>query len=232
MGRFYVKMPPPMVITRHDELPLRYVLNVPSGRTNDKLPLVIMMHGRGADAYDLADIAPMLDSGSGYRFMFPNAPKPWEAYPGMTFGFTWFDGWPPQGGVFAESRKLILDFLEAVTQRYPTSEGKIIVSGFSQGALMALDTGFRTTQKLAGIVAMSGALHEGDLPDLDSHREIPVLLVHGTNDELIPVTAARRARRVLEDHGIVAEYHEFAMGHQVTEESMAVVANFIHRCLA
>jgi len=49
---------------------------------------------------------------------------------------------------------------------------------------------------------------------------------------MIPVHAARRARRILEQHGIRPEYHEFPMGHYVTPESMAVVKDFIKRCLA
>lgn len=220
-----------MTITTHDDLPLRYVMNVPSGPSNDKLPLVIMMHGRGADAYDLADIAPTLDGPGGYRFIFPNASKPWEAQPGMTFGFTWFDGWPPKGDSFHKSRRLVLEFLDAVVKRYPTPEGKLVISGFSQGALVALDVGFRTEHKVAGIVAMSGAIYEDDLPDLEKHRDRKVLIVHGTSDEVIPVNAARRTRRVLEDHGIDTEYYEFPMGHQVTEESMAVAGDFIRRCL-
>jgi phospholipase/carboxylesterase len=108
----------------------------------------------------------------------------------------------------------------------------LIISGFSQGALVALDVGFRTKQQVAAIVAMSGAIYEDELPDLDSNRDKRVLLVHGTNDEVIPVNAARRTRRVLEDHGIEPEYHEFPMGHQLTEESIAVVAEFISRSLA
>jgi phospholipase/carboxylesterase len=207
-------------------------MSVPSDRTEDKLPLIIMMHGRGADAHDLADVAPLLDGPGGYRFVFPNAPRPWEAQPGMTFGFTWFDGWPPRGESFRQSRRLVLAFLDAVVKRYPTPEGKLIISGFSQGALVALDVGFRTKQQVAAIVAMSGAIYEDELPDLDSNRDKRVLLVHGTNDEVIPVNAARRTRRVLEDHGIEPEYHEFPMGHQLTEESIAVVAEFISRSLA
>lgn len=221
-----------MPITTHDDLPLRYVMSVPSGRTDDKSPLIIMMHGRGADAYDLADIAPLLDGPGGYRFIFPNAPRPWEAQPGMTFGFTWFDGWPPRGESFHESRRLVLEFLDAVVNRYPIPADKLIISGFSQGALVALDVGFRTGQTVAGLVAMSGAIYENELPDLDSHRDMRVLIVHGTNDEVIPVNAARRTRRVLEDHGIELEYHEFPMGHQLIEESTAVVAEFISRSLA
>src|SRR5687767_136734 len=98
------------------DLPLRYVKV--GGPDSAEKPLVIVLHGRGADAHDLADVAGLLDNG--YRFLFPNAPRPWEAGPGMTFGFTWFDGWPPAGTTFADSRKLVLDFIDAAIQRYPT----------------------------------------------------------------------------------------------------------------
>ena len=205
---------------------LRFIESVPSGRS-DKLPLVVVLHGRGADANDLADLAPILDGPGGYRFVFANAPRPFEPYPGMTFGYSWFDGWPPTPDSVAESRQLLLEFLGEIAQRFPPRDGKIVLAGFSQGALMALDAGFRTPQPLAGIVAMSGGLYEEQLPDLDARKDQRVLIVHGTLDDMVPVVAARRARRVLEDHGIEPEYHEFPMGHHVTPESMEVVREFM-----
>jgi phospholipase/carboxylesterase len=214
-----------MTLSRRDDLSLPYVLNVPSGRADDvPMPLLVVLHGRGADANDLSDLAPMIDGPEGYRFVFANAPRPFEPYPGMTFGFTWFDGWPPTRESIAESRALLLEFLDEITERFPPKDGKLILAGFSQGGMMALDTGFRTGQTLSGIISMSGGLFEEDLPKLEPRR---VLLVHGTLDDMIPVVAARRARRVLEEHGIEPEYHEFPMGHHVTPESMAVVSEFI-----
>ena len=194
------------------------------------VPLVVLMHGRGADNRDLADLAPLIDDG--YRWVFPNAPKPFEPYPGMTFGYSWFDGWPPEGDSIFESRRLLLELLDDLVRRYPTPPGKVVISGFSQGGLMALDIGYRTEQPLAGIITMSGALYEAGMGDLDAHRDIPVLLIHGTSDDMIPVNAARRARRVLEEHGIEPEYHEFAMGHHVTDESLGEVRGFAAKALA
>ena len=218
-----------MATSRHSDLSLKYVLSVPSGRKDDaEIPLVIVMHGRGADANDLADIASALDV-DGIRFVFPNAPKPFEPYRGMAFGFTWFDGWPPTHDSIDDSRQLLLTFIDEVVDRYPTPRGKLVLAGFSQGALMAFDVGFRTKQSLAGIIAMSGALYEEELPNL---TKLPVLIVHGTDDEVIPVLGARRARRVLEDHGVAPEYHEFAMGHWVTDESLRVVGEFIQKVLS
>jgi phospholipase/carboxylesterase len=202
---------------------LEYVKNVPSGAGDDaELPLVIVMHGIGADANDLVDIAPYLDHG--YRFLFPNAPKPFDMDGGMSFGFTWFDGWPAEPESFRESRQLILEFVDQALAQYPTPPGKVILCGFSQGAMMALDTGFHTEKPIAGIVCMSGALNEEDLPPF---KNVPVLIVHGTADDRIPVNKARRARAVLEEHGVDTTYHEFPMGHHVTDESLQAVRDFM-----
>jgi phospholipase/carboxylesterase len=217
-----------MATRRINDLTLTYVLNVPGGKADDsEMPLVFCMHGRGADANDLADLAPLIDDG--YRWVFPNAPNPFEAYPGMTFGFTWFDGWPAERSSIVNSRNLLLPFIDEILARYPTPRGKVIVSGFSQGGLMAIDVGFRTKQPIAGIVVMSGAVYEEDLPQFNP--QIPVLMIHGTQDDMIPVLVAHRAKRVLEQHGIKPEYHEFPMGHFVTPESLSVVGEFIRRCL-
>lgn len=214
-----------------DDLTLRYLLSVPSGRgVDEEMPMVLLIHGRGADANDLADLAPLLDTPSGARFVFPNAPKPFEAYPGMTFGWTWFDGWPPRRDSVAASRELLLRFIGEITARYPTTA--LVVAGFSQGGMMSLDVGLRATQNVAGVIAMSGGLYEEDLPDLASHASVPLLVAHGTQDEVVAVNYARRARRVLEDAGFSVEYYEYPMGHQVVMEEMAVAKEFIARCVA
>ena len=208
---------------------LKYLVSTPSGcPDSEELPMVVILHGRGADAHDLADLAPMLDNGR-CRFVFPNAPKPFEAYPGMTFGWTWFDGWPPERGSIADSRQLLLSFLDEIVKRYPTSG--LILGGFSQGALMSLDCGLRMQPPPTGIVVMSGGLYEDDMPDLRSRAGQHVLICHGTADDVVPVIFARRIRLVLEEHGIEAEYHEFPIGHQVSEEEIGVVRKFIARCL-
>src|SRR5579872_6016878 len=200
-----------MTVSRHTDLVLSYTLSVPSGRADsESLPLVFLLHGRGADANDLADLTPLIGD---YRFVLPNAPEPFEPAPGFRFGFTWFEGWPAERNSILRSRSLLLEFMDQIAERYPSPPGKVVLSGFSQGGLMSLDAGFRTRLQLAGIVVMSGALYEEDLPDF---KALPVLIVHGTEDDMIPVLAARRARRVLEEHGVNPEYHEFPMGHFVT----------------
>lgn len=209
---------------------LRHIVRVPSRKPDtESLPMIVMIHGRGADMNDLADLAPMLDAAGGCRFVFPNAPKPFEPYPGMAMGWTWFEGWPPQHASVVESRCEMLAFLDEITQKYPTSA--LVVSGFSQGALMALDSGLRTTQNLAAVLAMSGGLYENDLPDLAPRAGLPVFIAHGSADDVVPVNYARRARRVLEEAGLDVEYHEYPMGHQVAMEEATDVKAFLERVL-
>jgi len=208
------------------DLTLRYLIDVPSGReATESMPTVIVMHGRGADANDLADLAPMLDTAPGCRFIFPNAPRAWEAAPGMTFGFTWFDGWPPESESVAASRELLLKFIDEIKERYATSQ--LVLAGFSQGAMMSLEAGLRTN--VDAIIAMSGGLYERHLLPEVSPR--PIFLSHGTIDDVVPISYGRRARLVLEERGFDVEYHEYPMGHQIVMEEMNDVRAFLARLM-
>jgi phospholipase/carboxylesterase len=217
------------LIKRHDDLSLSYVESIPGSKSGE-LPLVITLHGRGADANDLADLAPAMD-GSGYRFVFPNAPTRWEFMPGYAQGYTWFDGWPPEPGSIETSRELLVRFIGELRDRYSTPWNGIVLTGFSQGAMMSLDAAWRLPEKIGGVVAMSGGLYEDGIPDFAARPDIPLLIVHGAEDEVIPVNAARRARMVIEAAGVNVEYHEFPMGHWVTPESIKVVGDFVKKIL-
>jgi phospholipase/carboxylesterase len=202
------------------DLSLRYLVTP----DNDaELPMVVMLHGRGADMHDLADLAPALAERDQWRFVFANAPRPFEAAPGMTFGWTWFDGWPPEEKSVAASREILVKFISEITERYKTS--KLIVAGFSQGAMMSLDVGLRT--ECAGVIAMSGGLYEPGLPDLGARKGLPVLIAHGIYDDVVPVAYARRARHVLEEAGLDVAYHEYPMQHAVSPEEIEVVRRFL-----
>lgn len=205
-----------------EDLSLRYLV---TDTTDAELPLLVMLHGRGADMHDLADLAPLLADTGSVRLIFANAPRPFEAYPGMTFGWTWFDGWPPEQKSVTASRELLIKFIGEVRDRYKTS--KLILAGFSQGAMMSLDVGLRTDA--VGVLAMSGGLYDVDLPELSPK---PVFIAHGTMDDVVPVAYARRARMILEEKGFDVEYHEYPMSHQVVMEEVQAAKAFIGRLIA
>ena len=222
------------------DLTLRYLSTIPSGRADDEpMPTIVLMHGRGADAHDLADLAPMLDVAPGCRFVFPNAPRPWEAAPGMTFGFTWFDGWPPDPASVSASRELILKFVDEIKALHPTTT--LFLGGFSQGAMMALDAGLRTD--VDAIIALSGGLYELPPPGVvhasgvpskarGDARTTPIFIANGTADDVVPVVYGRRARLTLEEHKFDVYYHEYPMGHQIVMEELEDLRAFINWILS
>ncbi len=210
---------------------LEYILMEPASQPSE-LPLVVGLHGRGSNAEDLAGLAPMLDLGP-CRFVFPNAPLPFDVGP-WTRGYAWFeidDGRRAEG--IASSRDILRGFLQELSARFATLPSRMALTGFSQGAIMTLDVGLRYAEPLAGLVAMSGYLFEPETmaPLLPSVRDRKVLIIHGTQDELLSVEGARQARLALRQGGLEPEYHEFVMGHEVTPESLAAVGDFLRRVL-
>ena len=211
------------MIIRHNDLPLTYFEAAPHQEPG--LPMVIVLHGRGADARDLIDLSGFVDPDPKLRFLFANAPRRFEPTPGYSIGWTWFEGWIEEAS-FVDSREKLMAFVDGAETKY--APPRIVFMGFSQGGVMALDIGLR--RGAAGIVVMSGAVYQEGLPDIP--QQPPILITHGTLDDMIPIDAARATKKVLEILGLTVEYHEFPMGHYVTPESMEVVREFVAKVLA
>jgi phospholipase/carboxylesterase len=207
---------------------LRYIAVEPEGVTSD-IPLVVMMHGRGSSAEDLAGLAPMLDPG--WRYAFPQAPLTLNL--GGFTGYSWYEPIPAVPERMATAREALAAFLTEIHTRTGIPPARTALGGFSQGAVMTLDVGLRAPEHYAALVAMSGYLAEAD--DLPAHlaarHDQPLLIVHGTRDDVLPLTLAQRARRYLETNGLAPDYHEFVMAHEVSGESLQVVGDFLKRHL-
>ena len=193
------------------------------------LPLVVLLHGRGASADDLAPLAPELDGG-GYRFVLPNGRLRVDL--GGWVGFAWYEI-GATGRDLPVSRAAVEGLLRELWARTGGGPARTVLLGFSQGAVLTLDVGLRSAECFAGLVAMSGFLHEDPElgPALVRAREQRVLIVHGVDDNVLPVTRGRAARLALEAAGLQPEYHELAMQHEVTGESLALVRTFLHAVL-
>lgn len=209
---------------------LRFV-QVDPDDDNGQLPLIVAVHGRGADATDLGGLAPEI-SPTGYRWVLPQGPLPVPFAPNWV-GWAWYELGETQDQTVVASRDRLAGFIDDTIQRLDVPRDRVVLMGFSQGAVMALHVGLFSPEPFAAVVAMSGHLPAAEtlVPVLSERVGRRVLVVHGTADETLPIERGRRIREVLLAAGLNPEYHEFQMGHQITPESLAVVREFVVRVL-
>jgi phospholipase/carboxylesterase len=179
-------------------------------------PLVIMLHGFGANMQDLAGLAPVIDR-QGYVYACPNAPIPFEIGPGMV-GYGWM---PPRGQATPEDIKkaeiLLSGFFDEVFEQMKVALGQVILLGFSQGGGMTYRCGLGRPEVFAGLVALSASLPDPKelKPKLPAQRNQPIFVAHGQSDPLISMESARATREFLEEEGYQLDYHEYDMGHEI-----------------
>jgi phospholipase/carboxylesterase len=154
--------------------------------------------------------------------------------------FGWFHvTFTPQGPVIdAEEAEagwaLIARFVDEAVAAYGADPARVYVGGFSQGAIMSLAALLTAPRKIAGAVAMSGRLLPEVLPHAapaDELRGKRVLIVHGEADEKLGVHLARWAREQLERLPLALTYRELPMAHAMTDESLAVVTDWLSASL-
>ncbi len=192
------------------------------------LPLVLVLHGRGASADDLAPLTTEL--GDGYRYVLPNGRLRLDFGPWV--GYAWYEREAVEAHL-PQSRAAVEALLGELWARTGLGPDRTALLGFSQGAALALNVGLHHPTRFAGVIAMSGTLHQDAslAAALPNAREQRVLIVHGTEDAVLPIERGRAARAALEAAGLRPEYHEFAMGHEVSRESLAAVGTFLHQVL-
>lgn len=181
--------------------------------------LIVVLHGWGANAQDLASIVPLLNLPD-YQFMLPNAPFP---HPYTSIGRMWYDLSNQKHQGYQESQQILKDWLLSLETTTGIPLSRTILSGFSQGAAMTLDVGL--SLPLAGLIALSGYLHPISNPANSNFP--PVLIVHGRQDSVVPLKAAVQARDNLKALGVSVEYHEFDMAHEIRPEVLPVIRNFV-----
>lgn len=200
---------------------------------------VIWLHGLGADGHDFEPIVPELNlpDSLAVRFIFPHAPIRPVTINGGAKMRAWYDFVPhsESSGTddIATSGKQIEAFIDREIARGIAPE-KIVLAGFSQGGVIALHTGLRLPVRLAGIIALSTYLHDVNATERersDANLAIPVLMIHGTHDPMIPVMRAATARENLIRLGYDVRWFDYPMGHQVCLEEVEQIAHFLQEVL-
>ena len=198
---------------------------------------VIWLHGLGADGYDFAPVVEELGLPERLhlRFVFPHAPmQAVTINQGMVMR-AWYDitgdvrdRVGDERGVRA-SQARIEALIDAEKAR-GISAGAVVLAGFSQGGAIALHTGLRHRERLAGILALSTYLplpHTLAPEAAAANRDAPVFMAHGTYDSMIPLARALESRDALRAAGYAVEWREYPMAHAVCAEEIMDVATWL-----
>jgi phospholipase/carboxylesterase len=194
-----------------------------------KPPLLLLLHGYGANEEDLFSLAPYLDE----RFMIVSARAPIMLQP---MSYAWFNlGFTPQGIVVDPeeveiARRTIHKFLGEVIDAYECDPNAIYLMGFSQGAMVSLSVALTYPGSAAGVVAMSGRVLPQALQliaDKDTLAGLPIFVAHGLRDMLIPISQGRDARAKLSELPVDLTYREYDMGHEISYDSLKDVAEWL-----
>jgi phospholipase/carboxylesterase len=209
-----------------------------AARSRTTRQLVVLLHGYGADGNDLITFAAqwqgLLPDAA---FVSPHAPERCAQAPR---GRQWFpltmrdldERW-----VGVEKARPVLDaFLDAECARYGLDDGKVALVGFSQGTMLALHVGLRRARAPAAIVGYSGALvgpeHLRETgAAAPSRKPPPILLVHGSEDDLIPAESLFLSATDLAESGIGCQWHlSVGLGHGIDAAGLKHGGLFLANC--
>jgi phospholipase/carboxylesterase len=209
-------------------------------------PVVVLFHGFGAPGDDLVSLHRVLDAPPGTRFVFPEAPLELEGHFG---GRAWWmidmarleramergeirdlSNEVPDG--LASARDAATAMLRSIETNMKPS--KIALGGFSQGAMLALDTTLRDARTPDALVLLSGTLIAEDewAPRFSKLANVPVFMSHGRSDALLGFAIAERLRARLADAGASVAWNPFAGGHEIPGGVIDALGAFLRRTLA
>lgn len=206
-------------------------------KTGEARNILVFLHGYGADGSDLLGLADVLEPHlPGTAFVAPDAPEPCR---GGGFGCQWFpipwiDGSSEAAAAagLAAAAEDLNGFLDARLAEEGLTADRLVLLGFSQGAMMSLQVAPRRDKKVAGIVAISGRLLRPEALAAEAVVKPPVLLVHGDQDPVVPFSDMAKAGDALVAAGFPTYGHVMkGTGHGIAPDGLGAALQFIRERL-
>tara|TARA_B100001179_G_scaffold152796_1_gene111208 strand:- start:1029 stop:1676 length:648 start_codon:yes stop_codon:yes gene_type:complete len=197
--------------------------------------LIIFLHGYGANGLDLLDIgklwAQLLPK---TVFLSPDAPDSCEMGGG---GFQWFSLKTYTPEVMKAGADKVVDnlvkFILEKKEEYKIQDGNVFLVGFSQGTMMSLHAASHLGKKLGGVVGYSGAYLYETIEEDNIIAEVPICLVHGDNDPVVPVDATHMAEKTLSSSGAtINKYIIPGLQHGIDQQGLKIGVDFIKKNLS
>ena len=210
-------------------LSLEHIIR-PSSLTNQKPPVLFMLHGYGSNEEDLFSFAPELPE----ELCIIAVRAPYILQP---YGYAWyainFDAdkgkWSDDDQAI-ESRDKITDFIDEACTTYGLDETNVNLLGFSQGTILSYAVALSYPEKVKNIIALSGYINKSILKDGykgNDFKNLDFYCSHGDMDQVIPVDWARKVPEILKNLGIEHVYEEFPVGHGVAPQNFYSLKKWI-----
>jgi phospholipase/carboxylesterase len=210
-------------------LSLEYLVREPKIKL-DKNPLLILLHGYGSNEEDLFSFAAELPD----EYYIISARAPYN----MQYGsYAWYAiNFDADQNKFSDneqaksSRDLIVQFIEELIAKYPIDPKQVILTGFSQGAILSYAIALSHPEKISKIVALSGYANEEIINENYKSNDFSKLKIfhsHGTVDQVIPVDWARKTKPFLDNLNINSTYKEYPIGHGVSPQNFYDFKNWL-----
>ena len=201
---------------------------------------IIWLHGLGADGNDFVPIVQELALPPlGIRFVFPHAPMRPVTINGGFVMRAWYDiaqqdvrMKEDEQGV-RQSQKMIEELIAKENSR-GVPPNRIVIAGFSQGGVIALQTALRHPKRLAGVMSLSAYLPLVGTVDKErnpANNDMPVFLGHGTTDNIVPLALGTTSRDRLIKLGYDVDWHQYPMAHSVCPEELEDISAWLRRVL-
>jgi phospholipase/carboxylesterase len=195
---------------------------------------VILLHGLGADGNDFSPLIPELELPAHIplRFVFPNAPQQAVTINNGYIMPAWYDILSMDMNQRADLNGIAASILElekiiAREEKLGIPAAKIILAGFSQGAVIALLTGLNFSRKLGGILAMSGYLPTPTPALNTANHNTPIFMAHGKQDTVVPYQAGLSSYDTLKNFGLNIHWHSYQMAHSVCEKEIRDISAWL-----
>jgi phospholipase/carboxylesterase len=213
-----------------DQSSLTYGLRRPKASPQGTL---VVMHGRGADEHDLAPLLEALDPDGDLLGVLPRGPL--ALPPGGRHWYVLREVGSPDRETFLETFALLSDWLDGLLAENGVAPERLVLGGFSQGAVMAYSLGLAAgRERPAAILAFSGFIPrvDGFELDLEARAGLPVSISHGSLDPIISVEFAREARARLEAAGLAVRYREDPVPHTIAPGALAQAKEVLTEALS
>lgn len=208
----------------------------------DAVTTCVLLHGFGAPGYDLVGLAEAIDAP--VRFVCPEAPLALGGLYGDSRAW-WLldlarledelrrgvlrDGRDEVPDGLPEARAQVMRFIDELQARFSIPAKRLVLGGFSQGAMLSLDVALHRAAPPAGLLLMSGTLiaESAWLPLMSALAGVPVMLSHGRQDNLLPFSITEVLRDRLVSAGAIVDWHPFFGGHEIPQAALAAAGKLL-----